>query len=328
MLEIGNIKLGAPVFQAAISGYSDRAMRELARRYGAELTFSGLMLDKSVSHRKMWRRGEFVMNEDEHPIGGQLLGSDPGQMSQAAAILQDKGYDLIDLNFACPAPKVLARGRGGYLLNHPERAIEIFRRVREAIRLPLMLKLRSGYVQEDTEREHFWRICEAAAGEGIDAVIVHGRSVEQRYRGEANWQVVSEVKQRYPEMTVIGSGDLFTGQDVMHRLGSSGLDGVVIARGAIGNPWIFEEVGYLWRGEGQWQEPSLAEQGKVILGHLEKVLELYPARKAIPYFRKFCVRYCRRHPQRKATVIKLMAAKTVEELRSAIGESWAVGIRQ
>ncbi|MCP4707881.1 MAG: tRNA-dihydrouridine synthase family protein, partial [Planctomycetes bacterium] len=286
MLKIGNIEFKLPIFQSAISGYSDRAMREMARRFGAELTFSGLMLDKSVAHWRMWRQSHYVIKDNEHPIGGQLLGSEPRKMVQAALILQEKGYDLIDLNFACPAPKVVARERGGYLLNQPDRVIEIFQRVRQAINLPLTLKLRSSFFQGDQDKESLWQICEAADAEGIDGVTIHGRSVKQRYRGTGDWDIIAAVKQRLKNMTVIGSGDLYTAETIIERLNHSGVNGAVIARGAIGNPWIFKHVRCLWEGNGAWQEPDIDEQKDVLLQHFEMILELYPPKKAIPFFRK------------------------------------------
>jgi len=320
-LKIGNIELKVPIFQSAISGYSDRAMREMARRFGTELTFSGLMLDKSVTHRRMWLQPHYAIKDHEHPIGGQLLGGDPQKMVRAALTLQEKGYDLIDLNFACPAPKVIARERGGFLLNHPERVIEIFQRVRQAVKLPLMLKLRSSFFEGDQEKEHLWRICQAAA-EGIDAVTLHGRSVKQRYRGTADWDIITAVKRQFSQLTIIGSGDLFTAETIIERLKNSGVDGAVIARGAIGNPWIFKQTRCLWEGDGAWLEPDIDEQKDILLQHFELVRELYPPKKAIPFFRKFLTGYCRRHPRRKTIQRLMLAAKTVEQLQQVIDKNW------
>ena len=322
MLHLGDIDLDIPVIQAAISGYSDRPMRVLARQFGAPMTFSGLMLDKSTAHTKMWAKPQFHLEEDEHPIGGQLAGTEPRMMAQAAKVLQEKGFDLIDLNFACPAPKVLARRRGGHLLHEPDRAIEIFYRVRETVKCPVTIKLRRSFYENDAQNEHFWRICEAAVKGQVNALIVHGRAVEQRYRGQADWKVVEQVKQRFPRTIVLGSGDLFTAQNAVERLRNSKVDGVILARGAIGNPWIFSQVRRMLNGEGQYFEPPLAEVGQVLLRHFEMVLETYPRPKAIPYFRKFCVGYCRRHPQRKKTLLALMAARTADQVRRVVKENF------
>ena len=323
MVTLDTIRLDIPVIQAALSGYSDLAMRRLARDFGAPMTFSSLMLDKTAVHLKAWRKGAFILGEDEQPIGGQLLGNEPEMMTRAAEIMVEKGYDLIDLNFACPAPKVLARKRGGHFLKEARKAVEIISQVRATIEIPVTVKLRTSYYQDDVEKEAFWAICEGAVKEGIDGLFVHGRAVEQRYRDRADWEVVREVKQRFPDNIVFGSGDLFTATEALRRLKASGVDGVIIARGAIGNPWIFSDFRELFRGGDNVKPPSLAEVGEVMDRHFDMILELYEKRKAINYFRKFCVGYCRRHPQRKKSLLALMAARTVEQVKETIQE-WFV----
>jgi tRNA-dihydrouridine synthase B len=316
--KIGNISLVIPVFQASLSGYTDLGMRVLAREFGAPLTYSGLMLDKSVIHPKVWKQGSFAIREDEKPIGGQLLGNEPELMIRAAQVMVDRGFDLLDLNFACPAPKVLARKRGGYFLKDPRKAVEIISQVRAKVDIPLTIKLRTSYYQDDVEKEAFWAICDGAVAEGIDGLFVHGRAVEQRYRDHADWEVIRQVKQRFPETIVFGSGDLFTVEEVVSRLKESDVDGVIVARGAIGNPWIFREIQEVLQGKSNTKPPGLAEVGAVMERHLEMLLDLYPPNKVIAYFRKFCVGYCRRHPQRKKSLLALMAAKTVEGVKRAI----------
>ena len=296
-------------------------MRVMAQRYGAPLTFSGLMLDKSTVHRKVLRKPEYLLTGQQHPIGGQLLGSEPEMMARAAKILQDMGHDIIDLNFACPAPKVLRRGRGGSLQQKPGQVAEIYRQVRQAVSCPVMMKLRTGYDETEAAYEDFLQICRQAAEDGVDALVIHGRTVGQKYRGKANWDAVSDVKRRFPGMTVIGSGDIFTAEDVVQRLESSGADGVVIARGAIGNPWIFREAQALIEGREKPQPPTITEQGQAIKEHLEMVMQVYPARKVVAYFRKFTVHYSKRHPERKSVLHDLIHATTIETLQDAI-EKW------
>jgi len=317
-LRLGDITLTAPFFQAPLSGYSDSAMRRISREYGAPMSFGGLLLDKSTLHRKVMAKPLYAISPDEHPIGGQLLGSEPDIMGQAAVRLQEAGFDLIDLNFACPAPKVLNRQRGGYLLSHPDRVIQIYRQVRRSVNCPVTMKLRIGLDHSDEARAKFWQICQLTCDEGIDALIVHGRSVQQRYRDRADWDIIAQVKRRYPQTTIIGSGDLFTAEDIAYRLKSSGVDGVVIARGAIGNPWIFREARALIAGQPKLPAPDLAEQGRVLLRHFEMVRQLYEGRKAVIHFRKFSINYCRRHPQRKKAQIDLMAAQTPDELHTTV----------
>lgn len=317
-LQIGNLDLDVPFYQAPLSGYSDRAMRRLARRFGCPLTFTGVLLDKVALHRGAMRKLHLQPVPDESPVGAQILGADPQTMAQAAAVLEQVGFCAIDLNFACPAPKVLRRGRGGALLDHPRRIMEIYKRVRDMVSLPVLVKLRIGVDGGPASRECFWEICERLAGERPDAIVIHGRTVGKMYRGKADWTILGEVKQRFADQIIIGSGDLMTPQDVAQRIHTSGLDGVAIARGAIGNPWIYRDCRVLLAGQAPAPPPTLEEVAEVMLQHLEWILELYPERKAVPFFRKFAAHYSKRHPRRKAALPDLMAAKTAEQVRQAI----------
>lgn len=318
MLKIGNISLDMPFMQASLSGYSDRPMRVLAWRFGSPLSFTGVFLDKNAVHLKAAKKLLFAPQEDEGPVAGQILGRNPATMAAAAAAFEQLGYPIIDLNFACPAPKVLRRGRGGALLQKPETAIEIFRQVRDRVACPVTIKLRTGFDSSEASREDFWRLCTLAAEGGVDALFVHGRTVKQKYRGRADWQTVAEVKRRFPDTTVIGSGDLLDAEAAVERLRSTGIDGVIIARGAIGNPWIFSELRAMLEGKPKPQPPTIAEQGRVMLEHFEMISQMREMIKAVRYFRKFSVNYCRRHPERKKAQMALLKARSKEEVQSAI----------
>ena len=325
MLKLGRISLDVPFFQAPLSGYSDRPMRLLARQFGSPLTFTGVLLDKIALHPKAVKKLQFQPGDDEHPVGVQILGSEPETMARAAAGFEKIGYDLIDLNFACPAPKVLRRGRGGALLAKPEQVMEIYRRVRSAVSCPVLMKLRTGYDGSEASRENFWRICRDAQHQGVDAITIHGRTVGQKYRKTADWEIIAEVKKRFPQMTVIGSGDLFDAETAVERLKSSGVDGVIIARGAIGNPWIFRDACALFQGRPKPDPPGITEQGQIMLRHFELIAEMREMVKAVRYFRKFAVGYCRRHPNRKMVQIELMAAKNKDEVLATIKRWYGVG---
>ncbi|MFA5554623.1 MAG: tRNA-dihydrouridine synthase [Phycisphaerae bacterium] len=318
MIHLGKIVLDVPFFQAPLSGYSDYAMRKLARKFGCPLTYTGVMLAKSAAIPKILAKQHFRPYDDEHPVGAQILGEEPDVMAKAAKDLIKAGYDIIDLNFACPAPKVLRRGRGGALLDDSCSAIEIFRRVRDAVNCPLTVKLRYGFNTSDESKENFWKIIEGISDEA-DAITLHGRSVSKRFSGKSDNNIIKELKQRLPNKIIFGSGDLFTVQDAAEMMNSTGIDGVCIARGAIGNPWIFSELRAYFQGHPAPEEPSLNEQKQVILEHLELVSQLYPPRKVVPYFRKFIVNYCsKRHPQRKKPQMAILAAKTKEQILAAI----------
>ncbi len=319
MLRIGDIFLDKPFFQASLSGYSNYAMRSLARRFGAPLTFAGVVLDKVAAHPGVLDKPTFAAGDDEHPIGAQIMGHDSKVMAKAAKAFVGAGYDLIDLNFACPAPKVLRRQNGGFLLTQPGRIMEIYRSVRDSVDCPVLMKLRTGFDSSEESQANFWEICERACAEGVDGLIVHGRTVKQRYRGKADWGVLADLKRRFAGTILIGSGDLFEAEEIARRLSTREVDGVAIARGAIGNPWIFRHVSALLDGEDEPTEPSLSEQADIILNHFEMVCQLYDGIKAVRFFRKFVSAYCKLHPERKKAQRELIGAKTKAELISAIG---------
>ncbi len=307
--------------QAPLSGYSDYAMRRLALDFGAPLTFSGVMLAKSAAHPKVLRKLAFRPHDDEHPVGAQILGADPETMAKAARALQDVGYDIIDLNFACPAPKVLRRRRGGYLLKEPETVMQIYDRVREAVTCPVTMKLRTGFDSSRQSCDNFHRIVAEASERNVDALTIHGRTVVQRFTGDADWNILAEIKNRLPKTTIIGSGDLFDPQTIVHRLKTANIDGVSIARGAVGNPWIYQGLNAILKGEPAPPEPSLTEQAEVILQHFKGICRLRESIRTIGYFRKFLIQYCRLHPKRKQAQKALVAAKSQAELLIAV-EKW------
>ncbi|MBN1393218.1 MAG: tRNA-dihydrouridine synthase family protein [Sedimentisphaerales bacterium] len=321
MLKLGNLILDVPYIQAPLSGYSDYPMRRLALDFGVPLTFSGVILAKSAAHPKVLRNPAFRPQDDEHPVGAQILGNDPATMAAAAKALQDAGYDIIDLNFACPVPKVLRRKRGGWLLNEPETVMQIYSRVREAVTCPVTMKLRTGF---DAGRESYYNFCtivSEASRQNVDALIIHARTVVQKFTGDVDWSLLAKIKQRFPETTLIGSGDLFEPQAIVELLKTAKLDGVLIARGAIGNPWIYRGLNAALEGKPAPAPPTVAEQGEVIRKHFEMICRLFDPVKAVGYFRKFLVRYCRLHPMRKQAQKSLLAANGKAQLLVAI-EKW------
>jgi tRNA-dihydrouridine synthase len=181
-----------------------------------------------------------------------------------------------------------------------------------------MMKLRTSFDGSDESKNNFWKICDVACTEGIDALIVHGRPVTERYRGRADWTMIGELKQKYPKTKIFGSGDIFEAETVVQRLNETGIDGISIARGAVGNPWIFREARALLDGRPKPPSPALEEMGDVILRHFNMIADFYPKKTGVAYFRKFAARYCHRHPERKKAQLALMSAQTGEELCLAI----------
>lgn len=317
-LKLGSLTLDVPFFQASLSGYSDYAMRMLARRFGCPFTIADMMLAKSAANPRVLRKAIFRPGSDEHPIGAQILGRKPATMATAARDLVAAGYDVIDLNFACPAPKVLRRGRGGALLNNPDTVIDILKAVRDAVAVPVLMKLRIGVDHKPQSLDNFWRIVKGSVEHGVDALVIHGRTVSERYRGKADWELPAAVKSRFPGATIVGSGDIFDPVTTVDLIKRAGLDGFIVARGAIGNPWIFRDLRCLWENRPLPAPPDMDEQRLVILEHFERILQDHPEKKAVAIFRKFAVGYVCRHPRRKPVLISFMKARTRADVENAI----------
>ncbi len=299
-LHIGAVAVGFPVVQAALSGYSDWAMRMIARRLGVSYASCEVMLDQfllQVRSRERTRHFLFL-SDDDHPVGGQLMGAEPEQFAAGAARLVAAGFDVIDINFGCPVKKVLGRCRGGFHLSQPATALEIVRRTRDTVpaHIPVTVKMRRGIDDSHESREKFFEILDGAFRLGVAAATVHGRSVQQRYIGPSDWSFVRAVKERFPSRTILGSGDLFTAADCVHMMQETGVDGVTVAHGAIGNPWIFAQVRALLAGQDAVM-PSLDEQREIIREHYRLAEELYGPDRCGPLMRKFGIKYAQLHPQ-------------------------------
>src|SRR5437762_2986579 len=204
-MQIGPIHLPSPFCQAGLAGYSDRAMRVVARRRGCPYAVTEAMLDVILMNGGEGLRRSIDINDEDHPVAGQIIGSDPDSMAKSASLLQQAGYDVIDLNFACPVKKIKNKARGGHMLLDADRAISIIKSVRDALHsgTPTTLSLRRGFDDSDESEDRFYRIVDAAWENGYSAVRVHARTVEQKYQGESRWAFLREVKRRYPDRTIL-----------------------------------------------------------------------------------------------------------------------------
>ncbi|HBO43649.1 MAG TPA: tRNA-dihydrouridine synthase [Planctomycetaceae bacterium] len=324
-LTIGSLRIGFPVTQAALSGYSDWPMRVLARRHGASYTLCEVMLDRFVEQVSRGRKAKRLLRvtHEDHPCGAQLMGNDPAEFVAAARVLVELGFDAIDLNFACPVRKVLGRQRGGYLLGQPGAALDIVARLRNALppAVPLTVKLRRGIDDSPESLKRFFAIFDGAFALGAAAVTVHGRTVEQRYRGKASWDFLGEVKRRAGNRTVLGSGDLFTAQACLDMMRQTGVDGVTVARGAIGNPWIFAQARAIFEGNPLPPPPSLFEQRGAILEHYRMAEEIYGSWRCGRLMRKFGIRYAALHPHSEEVRRAFIEMHRPEQLSGLI-ERW------
>ncbi len=321
-LQIGKVKIGFPIVQAALSGYSDWPMRVIARRLGAPYTICEVMLDEFlVNLKERQRTSHFLhISDEEHPVGGQLMGAVPEQFAKGAVKLCEAGFDVIDINFGCPVKKVLGRCRGGFHLGQPEIALEIIRLTRNAVpdEIPVTVKMRRGIDDTQESRDHFFEILDGAFAAGVAAVTVHGRTVKQRYIGPSRWEFLAEVKRHLGEKVLLGSGDLFTAQDCLDMIAQTGVDGVTVARGAIGNPWIFEQVAALASGQPLPDPPTLFEQREVIREHYCLAESLYGEKRVGQLMRKFGIKYSILHPEHDSVRAAFVKVKCREHWEAVL----------
>lgn len=313
-LIIGGLRIDFPFVLAPLAGYTDAAYRLICRSCSAEYTATGVMLDKLLLVGSKLRRQIVLTDPADHPSAGQIMGSDPAVMAKAARVMVETGFDVVDLNFACPVRKVLARRRGGWLMQDPVLALSIIREVVAAVagEAPVTIKLRRAYKESDTENRAFWKIAEGAFGLGVAAIAVHARSVESRYTGRADHAFLAAVKKAFPDRTVIGSGDALTPERSLQMLASTGVDGVAVARGAIGDPWIFEGIRALAAGQAP-EPPAIGRQRKLIMEHYELERRFFGDEKAWRRMRNFGIMYARKNPHPRDVRMAFVAVKSIAD---------------
>jgi len=322
---LGPYQLESPLYQAALSGYSDYPMRVIAAKLGATYTLCEVMIDRMVVQSKQGKQHAMMYcHQDEFPVGGQLMGSDPEEFGPAAQRLVEAGFHVIDINFGCPVRKVMSRCRGGYHLSQPEVALEIISRVRDAVpdQLPVTLKMRRGIDDSAESEDHFFRIFDGAYERGLAAITVHGRTVHQKYVGPSNWEFLKKVKQhagpknRDWEWRSVFTTSLYryAARDPSRR--------PLHCAGAIGNPWIFQQTADLLRGL-PISPPDVHEQLAVITEHFEIARGFYGEKKVCNTMRKFGIFYSELHPQRTAVRNAFIAVKSVDQWLQVLKQWYA-----
>jgi nifR3 family TIM-barrel protein len=245
-------------------------------------------------------RKSIDINDEDHPVAGQVIGSEPEQMARAAVILAEHGYDVVDLNFACPVKKIKNKARGGHMLQDLPRAEAILKAARDAVPagVPMTVSLRRSFADTPESEEQFYRVLEAAWSNGYAAVRVHARTVEQKYAGKSRWPFLTKLKSQYPDRTILGSGDVFTAEDAVRMLRETGVDMVWIARGAIGNPWIFDHARRLLaEPDAKLDPPTIGEQRRALEEHFGMAMEVHGEQLAGRRMRKMGIKYSRFHPE-------------------------------
>lgn len=269
MLKIGTIQLDNPFVMAPLAGITDLPMRRLAKEQGAAMVFSEMISAKGLWYKDKNTERLLATEPEEQPLMYQLFGSEPDIMAEAARQLKDRGNAGIDINMGCPVPKVVKNGEGSALLKTPDLLYEIVKAVVDNAGKPVTGKIRIGWDDDSINAVEIAKAIEAA---GAAAVSVHGRTRMQYYSGNADWDMIRQVKEAV-NIPVFGNGDVFTGEDALRLMDETGCDGVMIARGALGNPWIFRDAIALWKGEEKPPAPTTEEKISMMLRHLEDLAE-------------------------------------------------------
>jgi tRNA-dihydrouridine synthase B len=298
-----------------LSGISDLPFRLLAREQGCALVFTEMISAEGLSRRAKATQRLLRSAGEERPLGIQIFGPKPSVLADAAKAIGHWGGDLIDINMGCPVRKVVHGGSGAALMKEPLRVREILECVRRATPLPLTIKIRTGW---DEQNKNFIEIARIAEACGVDAITIHGRARSQGYGVPANWAHIRELKSQV-KIPVIGNGDLLTPQAVGEFFAQTGCDGAMIGRGAYGNPWIFVKTLQLLQGKVP-EEPTPEEKKQTILRHLTMMVELKGEAHGMREFRKHLIWYTRGHRGSVEFRTQIPSWNTLAETRAHIQE--------
>ncbi len=313
-VNLAGVKIDNPTVLAPLAGWTDGVYRKICKAFGAGLVFTEMVSADGLirSHPESRELAEFT--DEERPIGVQVFGAEAETLAEAVARISDLRPEFIDLNFGCPAPKVVKRGGGAALLRDLSLIERITRSVKGATDIPITAKMRSGW--EETVVVEACRILEDC---GITAVTVHPRTQKMQFKGQADWSLIAQVKQAV-SIPVIGNGDVNTAHDAQRMLDETHCDLVMIGRAARGNPWIFRQVrDFLQKGE-EPKSPSNLERIQVCISHIQEEAARYGARRALTFMRKHIAYYIKGMPQAGSMRLRLFSLSTVENVVETLVE--------
>lgn len=315
-MKIDQIKLKDPVLVAPMAGVTDYPYRKILRNMGAELLFTEMVSAKGLVHKN--KNTEELIELDKKGYNGvQIFGSDPQIMAEAAYIVErDFEADLIDINLGCPAPKIVKNDYGSALMKYPELIAKIVNNVNEAINIPLTVKMRKGWDENNINAVEIAKICEK---KGAKAVAVHGRTREEFYSGEADWSIIRKVKEAV-NIPVVGNGDVFTLEDAEKMINETNCDGIMLARGIQGNPWLLKRCKTKFSEDIKTDEPNFEEKIKLAIKHLNIAVNYYGEKRAIPLMRKHISWYLKGLPHSTKIKDNINRVKTKREVEKYLNE--------
>ena len=313
-LQIGSVTLPNNLILAPMAGVTDLPFRLLCKEQGAGLLCMEMVSAKAILYKNKNTEALLSIDERELPVSLQLFGSDPDIISQIAHQIEDRPFDILDLNMGCPVPKIVNNGEGSALMKNPKLAGEIIEKTSKAIQKPLTVKIRKGFDDDHVNAVEMAKIAEAS---GAAAVAVHGRTREQYYSGKADWDIIRQVKEAV-SIPVIGNGDLLSAEDVIAMYEQTGCDGFMIGRGAQGNPWIFRQVLHYFETGEKLEKPSFEEVTEMMLRHAKMMLEFKGEYTGIREIRKHGAWYTAGYPNSAKLRVMINEVETYNQLEELL----------
>ncbi len=314
MLRYGPIAIDPPLILAPMAGVTDRDFRLIVRRIGGVgLVSMEFVSSKAILSGNPKTRELMHFSDEERPLAIQIYGSDVATMAQAAEVVEELGAEICDINMGCPANKVLKGCAGAALMGDLGLAERMIAAVKRRLTIPLTVKFRVGL---DDKRRNYLELGRACEANGVAAVAMHGRTAKQMFRGEADWSAIARLKEAL-SIPVIGNGDVRRPEDALAMMRSTGCDGVMIARAATKNPWIFSQIVARMAGD-EVDEPSLEDRRRLILGHFRMVAEREPSNFALHKLRKFTGWYTHGLPHGRRLRQKINSLPDVESFLEAV----------
>lgn len=321
-LKFGNLVLDHNVIYAPLAGVSDFPYRQISALFRPALLYCEMVKIEPVVRRIPETMRMLDYDESMRPIGAQICGSDPELASTAAKIVEDLGFDVVDLNCGCPVDKVTKLGCGSGMLKHPEKIGEVLRAMVLAVKIPVTVKVRAGWDSSTINAPFITKIAEEA---GAKAIYVHGRTRQQGYVGNADWQVITECKKAAKEIVVIGNGDVFSPESAMQMMQETGVDGILVARGTMGNPWICQDILRAFMNETPDCRTGM-DRKKMLMQHLLFSSKYKDARGTLVDAKKLISWYCKNIFQAKALRKEVMELTHFSEVQNAIDKfDWTTG---